>query len=130
MSKQYKEAAEWCTKITMNGQNWEEKIVIFAKEGKLEVTQSFQLLTKPFCFESNAFKEIFEKIPISNPTLAAAIYEKVLNEFLRLKNFQVFKYLIKKWPCDIYDLECITNALLDAQLRDTSAVLLECLAIM
>lgn len=109
-SKQHKEAADWCSKITLDNKNWEEKILIFAKEGKLE--------------------EIFEKIPSSNPTLAPVIYEKVLNEFLRLKNYQVFKYLVKKWPCDIYDLKCITNALLDAQRRDDSQILLECLAIL
>ena len=37
MSKQYKEAADWCSKITLTSKNWEEKIVIFAKEGKLDV---------------------------------------------------------------------------------------------
>lgn len=35
--KQYKEAAEWCSKITLTSKNWEEKILIFAKEGKLDV---------------------------------------------------------------------------------------------
>lgn len=40
MSKQYKEAADWCSKITLTSKNWEEKIVIFAKEGKLDVINS------------------------------------------------------------------------------------------
>lgn len=109
-SKKYKEAADWCSKITLDVKNWEQKILIFAKEGKLE--------------------EIYEKIPSNNPTLSPVIYEKVLNEFLRLTNYQVFKYLIRKWPCDIYDLKCITNAVLDVQRRDTSRVLLESLAIL
>ncbi|CAF0718867.1 unnamed protein product [Brachionus calyciflorus] len=109
-AKEYKEAADWCSKITLTSKNWEEKILIFAKESKLE--------------------EIFEKIPSSNPTLSPEIYEKVLNEFLRSKNYTVFKYLIKKWPCDIYDLNCITNAILDAQLKDNGKILLECQAIL
>ena len=36
-SKKYKEAADWCSKITLDVKNWEQKILIFAKEGKLEV---------------------------------------------------------------------------------------------
>lgn len=38
MCKQYKEAAEWCSQIKLNSKNWEEKILIFAKEGKLDVS--------------------------------------------------------------------------------------------
>ena len=37
MSKQHKTAAEWCSKIKMSAKIWEEKILIFAKEGKLDV---------------------------------------------------------------------------------------------
>ena len=37
LSKQYKEAAEWCGKTALPSKDWEEKILIFAKEGKLEV---------------------------------------------------------------------------------------------
>ena len=37
MSKQHKTAAEWCSKIKMSAKTWEEKILIFAKEGKLDV---------------------------------------------------------------------------------------------
>lgn len=37
-TKQYKEAADWCSKITLTSLNWEEKVLIFAKEGKLEVS--------------------------------------------------------------------------------------------
>ena len=37
---------------------------------------------------------------------------------------------MKKWPCDIYDLKCITNAVLDVQRKDNSRVLLESLAIL
>jgi hypothetical protein len=108
--KQYQEAAEWCSKITLSTSDWESKILIFAKEGKLD--------------------EIYERIPSSNPTLTPAIYERVLNEFLKLKNYNIFKNLIKKWPCDIYDLKCITNAVLDVQRRDDSRILLESLAIL
>lgn len=36
-SKKFKEAAEWCSKITLNSRIWEEKILIFEKEGQLEV---------------------------------------------------------------------------------------------
>ena len=43
-SKKYKEAADWCSKITLDVKNWEQKILIFAKEGKLEVTD--QLTTR------------------------------------------------------------------------------------
>jgi hypothetical protein len=53
----YSEAASWCSRITLDSKNWEEKILIFAKEGKLD--------------------EVHEKIPSSNPTLSPAIYEKV-----------------------------------------------------
>ena len=77
MSKRYREASEWCGKVTLSAKVWEEKIVLFAKEGKLE--------------------EIYERIPTSNPTMAPAIYEQVLNEFLRLKQFVIFKLLILKW---------------------------------
>jgi hypothetical protein len=49
--KQYKEAADWCSKIALSSKNWEEKILIFAKEGKLEVfisilnrRESFEIL--------------------------------------------------------------------------------------
>ena len=109
-TKNYVDAADWCIKITLDSQNWEEKILIFAKEGRLE--------------------DIYDKIPSSNPTLTPAIYEKVLNEFLRLKNYKILKYLINKWPCDIYDLKCITNAVLDAQQIDKSQILLQTLAIL
>lgn len=109
-TKNYIEAADWCSKITLDSQNWEEKILIFAKEGRLE--------------------DIYEKIPSSNPTLSPAIYEKVLNEFLRLKNYKILKHLINKWPCDIYDLKCITNAVLDAQHVDKSHILLQTLALL
>merc|ERR1712127_444389 len=109
-SKQYTEAADWCSRIILDSKNWEEKILIFAKEGKMD--------------------EIYEKIPSSNPRLSPAIYEKVLNEFLRLKKYQIFKTLIKKWPCDIYDVKCITNAVLDIQRIDQSQILLESMAIL
>ena len=36
-AKQYKNAADWCSKITLSSKNWEEKILIFAKEGRLDV---------------------------------------------------------------------------------------------
>ena len=110
VSKQYKEAADWCSKIKLDVRNWEEKILIFAKDGKLE--------------------EIYEKIPSSQPTLSPVIYEKVLNEFLRLRNYHVFKYLITKWPCDIYDLKCITSVVLDVQSKDNNQTLLKSLAIL
>lgn len=35
--KEFKEAAEWCSKVAMTDKNWEEKILIFAKESRLEV---------------------------------------------------------------------------------------------
>jgi hypothetical protein len=37
LNKQYKEAAEFCSKITIDAKIWEEKIFVFAKEGKLDV---------------------------------------------------------------------------------------------
>lgn len=50
---------------------------------------------------------------------------------MRLKNYRTFKSLIKKWPCNIYDMKCITNAILDAQRRDeNNQILLESLAIL
>jgi hypothetical protein len=89
--KKYKDAADWCCKISLGSKNWEEKILIFAKEGKLEVKFNKGLdfmrsLSSTYKF---ILKEIFEKIPSSNPTLSPVVYEKVLNEFLRLKNYQV-----------------------------------------
>ena len=36
-TQKFKEAAEWCSKITLSNKDWEEKILIFAKEGQLEV---------------------------------------------------------------------------------------------
>lgn len=36
-SKKYKEASDWCSKISLSTKDWEEKILIFAKEGQLEV---------------------------------------------------------------------------------------------
>jgi hypothetical protein len=109
-AKQYKEASEWCSKISLSSSDWEARILIFAKEGKLD--------------------EVFEKIPSSNPTLTPAIYEKVLNEFLKLRNYQIFKYLVTKWPCDVYDLECITNAVEMVKQREENRVLLESLAVL
>lgn len=111
-TKRYAEAASWCSKITLDARNWEEKILIFAKEGRLH--------------------DIYDKIPSSNPSLTPAIYEKVLNEFLRVGNYRTFKQLVTKWPCDVYDLQCITNAVLDAQRSGTedSRVLRESLAIL
>ncbi len=54
-----------------------------------------------------------------------------MNEFLRLKSYKTFKYLIKKWPCNIYDMKCVTNAILDAQRRDeNNQILLESLAVL
>ena len=37
LTKRYKEAADWCGQINLDAKTWEEKILIFAKEGKLEV---------------------------------------------------------------------------------------------
>ena len=51
-SKNYKEAADWCSKIKLSNKNWEEKILIFAKEGKLD--DCYQSL-----FVSNFFKIFF-----------------------------------------------------------------------
>lgn len=42
----------------------------------------------------------------------------------------MFKFLIKKWPCDIYDLECITNAALEVQRKDDDRLLLESIAVL
>jgi vacuolar protein sorting-associated protein 41 len=109
-TKQYREAADWCSKTSMDAKSWEEKILFFAIEGQLE--------------------EIYEKIPHSNPKLSAVIYEKVLNEFLKFQNYQIFKYLIKKWPCDIYDLNFLTTAVLDAQNKNKNRTLLESIAIL
>ncbi len=39
-SAKYKEAAEWCSKISLSVKDWEEKIIIFAKEGQLDVSQA------------------------------------------------------------------------------------------
>ncbi|RMZ95803.1 vacuolar sorting-associated 41 -like protein, partial [Brachionus plicatilis] len=109
-AKEYKEAAEWCSKVTLSEKNWEEKILIFAKECKLE--------------------DIFEKIPSSNPVLSPEIYEKVLNEFLRSGDYEIFKYLIRKWPCDIYGLDCVTQAIATACNKSKNKILDECLALM
>ena len=49
--------------------------------------------------------------------------------FVNLK-FQLFKYLIKKWPCDIYDLKCITNAALEFKKVNDSRLLLESIAVL
>jgi hypothetical protein len=94
---------------------------------------------------------VADSIPFSNPTLTAAVYEKVLNEFLNARNYSVrrlisiivfffsynnlyfhqqFKYLIKKWPCDIYDLKCITNAALEFKKEDDNRLLLESIAVL
>jgi hypothetical protein len=43
LSKKFKEAVEWCSKITLNNKTWEEKILIFAKEGKLDVCLEFYI---------------------------------------------------------------------------------------
>ena len=40
-SKEFKEAAEWCSRIALSSKHWEEKILIFAKEGQLEVCYLF-----------------------------------------------------------------------------------------
>ena len=111
VSNRFEEAAAWCTRIKLSAEAWEEKVLIFAKEDHLAA--------------------ICDHIPCSQPTLTPVIYEKVLNEFLRLKAYDVFKRLIQKWPCDIYDLVCITNAVLGVQGRDEAPrVLLESLAIL
>ena len=70
------------------------------------------------------------KLYFSTKIDALPYNQQVLNEFLRLKNYKVFKALINKWPCDIYDLKCITNAVLDAQRCDSSHVLLEAIAVL
>lgn len=116
-TKRYAEAASWCSKIPLDARHWEEKILIFAKEGRLH--------------------DICHRIPSSNPSLTPAIYEKVLNEFLRVADYRTFKQLVTKWPCDVYGLQCITSAVLAAQ-RSTSTeasaedsrVLLEALALL
>jgi hypothetical protein len=41
--KKFKEAADWCTRILNDCKNWEEKILIFAKEGQLEVENQNRL---------------------------------------------------------------------------------------
>lgn len=76
------------------------------------------------------FKDIFEKIPSSNPVLSPEIYEKVLNEFLRSGSYDIFKYLIKKWPCDIYGLDCVTQAIATASNKRKTRILDECIALM
>jgi len=110
-SKEFNAAADWCTKIKLDGKNWEEKILIFAKEGQLET--------------------IYDKIPFASPTLSPVIYEKCLHEFLRLGRYDVLKKLLQKWPCDVYDLETITNAVLDVLRTDKgNRRLLEAMAIL
>ena len=37
-TEKYKEAAEWCSQISLSVKDWEEKIIIFAKEGQLDVS--------------------------------------------------------------------------------------------
>ena len=89
------------------------KVIIFAKEGRLDA--------------------IHERIPTQPDTarLSAVIYEQVLNEFLRGKQFVIFQLLILKWPSDLYDVKCITQAVLDAQRRHgDDAILLKSLAIL
>lgn len=42
-TKKFKEAAEWCSKILTDTNVWEEKILIFAKQGHLEVIRLIRI---------------------------------------------------------------------------------------
>jgi uncharacterized protein YjaG (DUF416 family) len=84
-TKQFEEAAKWCAKILNESKItdekilekiWEEKIIIFAKESQLEA--------------------IADTIPSSNPTLAPALYEKILSELLTTKNYKV-SFLLREF---------------------------------
>ena len=112
-TKEYAKAAEWCAQTALSVKLWEEKVIIFAKEGRLDA--------------------IHERIPTQPDTarLSPVIYEQVLNEFLRGKQFAIFHSLILKWPSDLYDVKCITQAVLDAQRRHgDDPILLKSLAIL
>ena len=112
-TKEYERAAEWCAQTSLSVKLWEEKVIIFAKEGRLDA--------------------IHQRIPTQPDTsrLSPVIYEQVLNEFLRAKQFLIFQSLILKWPSDIYDNKCITQAVLDAQRRHgDDPILLKSLAIL
>ena len=60
MEKQYKTAAEWCSKIELSEKTWEEKVYIFAKEGHLDVkkTNIYRVIYSSVKFRINTIRAI------------------------------------------------------------------------
>jgi hypothetical protein len=117
-SKEYELAASMTPKILRTDVKlWEGWIYRFSEVGQLDVIRPF--------------------IPVSHPKLSPAVYEMVLGQYLQKKvlragerglkrsskdlaamndkasqgNRAVFLELVKKWPCEIYDVRVVVDAI-------------------
>ncbi|XP_064614137.1 vacuolar protein sorting-associated protein 41 homolog [Liolophura sinensis] len=94
----YDDASRLCVKILgKNKELWEEEVYKFAKIRQL--------------------KTIAPYLPQGDPKLSPAIYEMVLNEYLQ-SDYKGFHQLVKSWPCTLYNIQTIVNAVLDRLDRD------------
>lgn len=113
----YQKAAELCPELYSDNKDlWEDQIYNFIQIGQLEVVSPL--------------------IPIKNPVLNPAMYELVLNQFLK-SDWPTFYTLLKVWPSDIYNSQNIISVI-ESKMEDEDAppvgdpknVLLSCLALL
>ncbi|XP_071956402.1 vacuolar protein sorting-associated protein 41 homolog [Antedon mediterranea] len=92
-NEEFEDAASLCSSVFgKNKDLWEEWVYIFAKIQQLKVISPY--------------------IPLQDPRLSKAVYEMILNDFLRT-DLQGFHRLIRRWPQDLYDLMTIVSAVKD-----------------
>ncbi|XP_033639458.1 vacuolar protein sorting-associated protein 41 homolog isoform X2 [Asterias rubens] len=95
---EFEKAASMCEPILGKQKDlWEQEVYQFAKLHKL--------------------KTISPYIPRGDLRLSKAIYEMILNDFLKT-DLEGFHQLIKEWPPDLYDLMTLVCAVQDRLLRD------------
>ena len=82
-----------------------------------------------YVFSSKHYlKSISKYLPISNPRLDSAVYELVLDEFLKHDHEQ-FLRTIEKWPSDLYDVNKVIDKInIRLNIDMGSPLLLEALA--
>ncbi|XP_072268322.1 vacuolar protein sorting-associated protein 41 homolog isoform X2 [Pyxicephalus adspersus] len=98
--EEYDTAARKCQKILgKNMKLWEDEVYRFKKIGQL--------------------KAISKYLPRGDMRLRPAIYEMILDEFLRT-DYEGFAKLIKEWPGDLYNNKTIVQALKGHLSRDPS----------
>lgn len=112
-TKEFDKAGELCAKILgTNKELWEKEVFKFARFHKLRAVSRY-LPTSPHC------------------KLDPHIYEMVLYEYLKMEP-QNFLEIIKEWSPSLYNVDAVTNAVMENVIRATEFknVLLESLGIL